>query len=413
LNPPVPDLARVFRAESGRILASLMMHTHSVDLAEDALQSALLEATEKWPVKGLPKNQAAWLLTVARRRLIDRFRKESFRNARTTLQAILDTQPETENSGESDAPIPDERLRLIFTCCHPALAENVRVPLTLKTLCGFSTREIARAFLTNEININQRLTRAKRKIRSAGIAYEVPEGDALNIRLPSVLSVIYLIYNESYSAFEGHALTRTNLAEEAIRLARVLYNLLPRPEVAGLLALLLLHHSRESARSSDTCAFIPLEHQNRKLWNQDLIQEGTKILLMALSQGKPDVYQLQASISGLHAMAENWVSTDWSQILQLYALLYRLNPSPVVSLNQAVALAHSGNVEDAFKTLNELEDALSSYQPFFAARAELAERLNHQNQALKDYDKALSLTKNSAERDFLSRKRLHLVENKD
>ena len=412
MNPAVPDLARVFRAESGRILASLMMHTHSVDLAEDALHDALLEATEKWPIRGAPKNQAAWLLTVARRRLIDRFRKESFRTARTTLQAVLDTQPEIEDLGESEAPIPDERLRLIFTCCHPALAENARVPLTLKILCGFSTREIARAFLTTEININQRLTRAKRKIRSAGIAYEVPEGDALNARLPSVLSVIYLIYNESYSALEGHALTRTNLAEEAIRLVRVLHKLLPRPEVAGLLALLLLHHSREAARSSDTLAFIPLEQQNRKLWNQDLIQEGTKILLIALSEGQPDEYQLQASISGLHAMAENWESTDWPQILQLYSLLFRLNPSPVVSLNQAVALAHSGNIKIAYKKLSKLESKLSSYQPFFAARAELAERQGLHDQALDDYDKALSLTKNSAERDFLSRKRQHLIDNK-
>ncbi len=400
----------MFRAESGRILASLMMHTHSVDLAEDALQDALVEAAEKWPKNGKPINQAAWLLTVARRRLIDRFRKESLRSARTTLEAIVDTQPDLEGLCESETPIPDERLRLIFTCCHPALAENARIPLTLKTLCGFSAREIARAFLTTEININQRLTRAKRKIRSAGIAYEVPEGEALKARLPSVLSVIYLIYNESYSAFEGHALTQTKLAEEAIRLARILHKLLPRPEVAGLLALLLLHHSREAARSSHTVAFIPLEQQNRELWNQELIQEGTKLLLMALSEGKPDVYQIQASISGLHAMAINWASTDWPQILQLYALLYQLNPSPVVSLNQAVALAHSGNVKSAYETLNELEPELSTYQPFFAARAELADRLNMQNQALADYDKALSLTKNGAERDYLLRKKNQLID---
>jgi len=410
LSQTTPDLARVFRAESGRIIASLMMHTHSVDIAEDALHDALLEAAEKWLVNGIPKNQAAWLLTVARRRLIDRFRKESFRNARATLQAVLDTQPDIEEFSESEVAIPDERLRLIFTCCHPALADNVRVPLTLKTLCGFSTLEISRAFLTTETSIIQRLTRAKRKIRDAGIPYQVPEGNALNDRLPSVLSVIYLIYNESYSAFDGHSLTRKNLAEESIRLARILHKLLPRPEVAGLLALLLLHHSRESARSSDAVAFIPLEQQNRKLWKQDLIQEGTKILLIALSKGQPGIYQLQASISGLHAMAENWASTDWPQILQLYSLLLQLNPSPVVSLNKAVALAHSGHVEPAYQTLNELEEDLSSYQPFFAARAQLAEQLGKPQQALNDYDKALSFTKNSAERDFLLRKRQQLID---
>lgn len=405
MHQPASDLARVFRAESGRILAALMMHTHSIDVAEDALQDALLQATEQWLKIGMPKNKAAWLLTVARRRLIDRIRKDSHRNADITIQSIQDMLPHNTDAIEIDELIPDERLRLIFTCCHPALAQDARVPLTLKTLCGLSAREIARAFLTSEVTMNQRLTRAKRKIRDAGIAYEVPQGDALTERLPSVLSVIYLIYNESYNAFEGQTLTRCDLAKEAIRLARLLHQLLPRPDVAGLLALLLLHDSRRNARSSDTQPFIPLEHQDRTLWSQELIREGTNIVLTAMSEAKPDSYQLQAAISALHAMAPNWESTDWPQIQQLYAMLFQLFPSPVVALNQAMAQAYSGDVETAYSRLSELEIELKTYQPFFAARAELAYQLGENECALRDYDIALSLTKNEAEREFLLAKR--------
>lgn len=399
------DLARIFRAESGRILALLMMQTPNVELAEDALHDAFLNAAEQWPNSGLPRSTTAWLLTVARRRLIDRCRKESHRSANTTLLAIQDTMPESNETSEEAAPIPDERLRLIFVCCHPALAEPSRIALTLKTLCGLSVREIARAFLTSEVTMNQRLTRAKRKIRNAGIAYEVPEGDALSERLSSVLAVVYLIYNESYSAYEGHKLSRTHLAEEAIRLARILHKLLPRPDVSGLLALLLLNHAREPARSSDSQAFIPLESQDRMLWDQVLIKEGTSLLLATMSQGRPDSYQLQAAISALHAMALEWATTDWLQIQELYALLYQLKPSPVVALNQAVACASSGNLEGAYARLMELEIELSGYQPFYAARADLSAKLGKHIQSLRDYDMALSLTNNSAERDFLLSKR--------
>ena len=402
------DLAKVFRAESGRILASLMMSTRSVELAEDALADALLQAAEQWPVTGTPKNRAAWLLTVARRRAIDRLRKEAHRNADVTRQAILDTWPETDELSENGALIPDERLRLIFTCCHPALAEEARVPLTLKTLCGLSTREIARSFLTSETTMNQRLTRAKRKIRDAGIAYEVPEGEALNERLPSVLSVLYLIYNESYNAFEGHSLSRINLADEAIRLARILHNLLPRPDVAGLLALMLLHDSRKTARSSVAQPFIPLEQQDRLLWNQTSIREGTKILLTAMGEGKPDTYQLQAAISAVHAMATVWDATDWTQIQHLYSLLYQLNPSPVVALNQAVASAYAGHVSAAYARLNELEEELVTYQPFYAARAEFGAKLGLEAAAHEDYNMAISLSKNAAEKNFLRARKKRL-----
>jgi len=401
------NLAQIFRAEYGRILATLMLHTRSIDVAEDALQDALLHATEKWPISGEPKNKAAWLLTVARRRMIDHIRKDTHRNAKQTLQNINDILPinsSHQEITENEEGIPDERLRLIFTCCHPALADNVRVPLTLKTLCGLSTREIARAFLTSEVTMNQRLTRAKRKIRDAGIAYEVPKGEALDNRLESVLSVIYLIYNESYNAFEGQTLSREDLANEAIHLARVLHDLLPKPEVAGLLALLLLHDSRRAARSTKSQSFIPLEQQNRSLWNKEQIQEGCSIVLTAMSAAKPGRYQLQAAISALHAMASDWESTDWKQIHQLYGVLYQRNPSPIVALNQHVALAYCGNVALAYQYINLLENELKSYQPFYAARADLAHRLGKTAIAIESYGQALSLTKNDAERAFLEKK---------
>lgn len=399
------DLARVFRAESGRILASLMMDTRSIDLAEDAMAEAVLQATEQWPREGRPRNPPAWLLTVARRRLIDRLRRESLRSAEATLQAVHDTTPEPDEVAEADAPIPDERLRLIFVCCHPALAEDTRVPLTLKTLCGLSVKAIARAFLSSEIAMNQRLTRAKRKILDAGLAYEVPEGDALHERLRSVLAVVYLIYNESYNAYEGQTLSRDDLALEAIRLARLLHDLLPQPEVAGLLALLLLNHARAPARSSATQTFIPLQAQDRALWHTAQIREGTALVVTALGQGRPGAYQLQAAISALHAMAPSWEATDWPQIQGLYAQLYAIHPSPVVALNQAVASAYAGDTAGACARLDALESQLPHYQPFFAARAELCRQTGRWAHARKDYDRALALTQNNAERDFLLARR--------
>ncbi len=396
-------LARTFRAESGRILASLMMLTRDIDLAEDALHDALVQASHEWQEKGTPNNPAGWLLTTARRRLIDHIRKEKHRSAEATLQAIVDTQP-TNKEVEHDT-FKDERLRLIFVCSHPALAEDVRVPLTLKTLCGLSTREIARAYLSSEVAMNQRLTRAKRKIRDAGIAYEVPEGDALYERLASVLAVIYLMYNESYSAFEGQTLTRSDLAQEAIRLARLLKTLLPLPDVDGLLALLLLHDSRRAARSSDTDAFIPLERQDRKCWDHGLIKEGTQLALTSLAKGKPGVYQVQAAISALHAMAPSWRETDWSQIQQLYGVLSSIAPSPIVSLNHAMVYAYLDDLETAYKQVCDLEVALKNYQPFYVSRAELEYRRGNLKKAMEDYQKALRLTKNEAEKTFLITKK--------
>ena len=395
------QLARIFRAESGRVLAALLVHTSDIDLVEDALQDAILQAIQQWPSRGQPENLGAWLHTVARRRLIDRLRRDGHHQSETTLQAILDTQETIDEDPHGHHEIPDERLRLIFTCCHPALAREARVALTLKTLCGLTAREIARAFLTSETTMNQRLTRAKRKIRLAGIGYEVPEGPDLRPRLDSVLEVIYLIYNESYSAFEGQTLTRADLAAEAIHLGRMMQQWLPEPEVSGLLALMLLHDARRSSRSSAQQAFIPLARQDRQLWDQALIGQGKELLLEALDQGSPGPYQIQAAISALHAGAENWESTDWAQIFELYQLLWRMQPSPVVALNRCIALAYSGALEPAYEQLLELEPELAQYQPYHAARADLAAKLHRHAEAREHYARAIKLTRNDAERSFL------------
>jgi RNA polymerase sigma-70 factor (ECF subfamily) len=316
----------------------------------------------------------------------------------------------SDETTEAEHPIPDERLKLIFTCCHPSLSEQAQTALTLKTLCGLSAREIARAYLVSEVTMNQRLTRAKQKIKKAGIAYKVPETDNLEERLPSVLSVIYLIFNESYTAFEGKTLTRQDLANEAIRLAKVLYRLLPRPDIAGLLCLVLLHTSR-IAGSNQALTFITLEKQDRSLWDQTEIEEARTLLLRVMSEGKPDQYQIQAAISALHAQAQDWVATDWTQIILLYDELYKLNPSPVVKLNQSVALANSGNKELALVQLNKLEEALKDYQPFYAARADLARQLSKIELAIQSYQKAISMSKNAIERDYLIAQKSFLISN--
>ncbi len=406
-----PDLAKLYRAESGRILAALIIISRDITMAEDAMQDAFAQAVEKWSVNGEPNNKAAWLFTVARRRLIDNIRKESHRSSRQTQQAVTDMFQYNDSPCETDADIPDERLRLIFVCCHPALAQNAQVALTLKTLCGLTTREIARAYLTSEVAMNQRITRTKRKIRDAGIAYSVPEGDALVERLPSVLATIYLIYNESYSAYTGQTLTREDLANEAIRLARVLYCLLSNPSVAGLLALMLLHDARRPARSSQTQAYIPLQDQDRSLWDQVKIREGTQLVLAALAKSNPDTYQIEAAISSLHATSPSWQETDWPQIEQLYSLLYQLNPSPIVMLNLIVAKAYKGEVNQAYQQLKKIEAELTDYQPYYAAKAELSLMLKLFDESLRNYDKAIALTENEAEKNFLKVKRAGIDNN--
>lgn len=398
-------LARIFRAESPRVLSSLIYYTRDLELAEDALQDACEQAAIKWPMQGVPDNPASWIYTVSKRKLIDKLRQNSSRRAEQTLALISDSFSHDAGVSETAYAIGDERLRLIFTCCHPALNEQARVALTLKTLCGLGIKQIARAYLSSEIAITQRLTRARRKIRDGGIAYEIPDGESLEQRLPSVLAVIYLIYNESYSAYESQTLTRADLAGEAIRLGRVLLGLLARPEVAGLLALMLFHDARREARSSLVCPYIPLEQQDRSLWKQDAIKEGNDLLAIAMQAGKPDSFQVQAAISALHCAAKSWRQTDWPQIQLLYSSLYKLAPSPIILLNQAVAYAHGGDPEYAYSCIKALEGQLYNYQPYYAARAEVETRLSLLHQAVASYDQAIALSQNSTERDFLTAKR--------
>jgi len=401
--PHQDDLAQLFRAGSGKILAALTAQCHDLQMAEDALQEAFVQATEMWAKNTIPDTPHIWLLTVARRRLIDRLRQSSRHCDSQTMAAINASLASPQNEAEDAQPIPDERLRLIFTCCHPALKQEAQIALTLKTLCGLSAREIARAYLVSEPTMNQRLVRAKQKIRQAGIAYKVPKGSALAERLDSVLAVIYLIYNESYSAFEGQSLTRNDLAEEAIRLARLLQSLMPEAEASGLLALLLLHQAREPARSSDTKGFIPLEHQARNLWNKQKISEGRSLLVNTLSQGKPGKYQLQAAISALHSEATSWQRTDWQQIYLLYLTLYETDPSPIVKLNGLVAMAQTGRVQEALSRLDEIAVTMQHYQPFYAAKAEMETRLGLISLAKRSYQNAIKLSKNTAEKEFLSK----------
>jgi len=397
-----PDLARFYRAKSGRILAALVSQCRDLQLAEDALHDAFLHAGENWPAN--IRKPDAWLLTIARRRLIDKLRQSSRHSNEKILSSIADSLNPDQVESEATHEIPDERLKLIFTCCHPALNQEAQVALTLKTLCGLSSREIARAYLTSETAMNQRLVRAKRKIREAGIAYRVPEKSELDERLAAVLSAIYLIYNESYSAFEGQTLTRNDLAEEAIRLASVLERLLPEPEVSGLLSLMLLHHSRNPARSDQDNRYIPLECQNRALWDAESASQGRSILIAALGKGQPGKYQLQAAISALHSEADDWNSTDWRQICLLYVKLYEHDPSPIVKLNGIVALAFSGKSKLAYRQLPSVAQELEHYQPFYAAKAEIEVHLGMLDLARESYQKAIDATKNSSEKGYLSAK---------
>lgn len=401
------DFTQVFRADHGRVLAALIAQFRDFDLAEEALQAAFAKAFEVWPKTGWPDHPAAWLITAARRQALDRLRKAARHGSDEVRQTIILLNAPEEPSNTD--PIPDERLRLIFTCCHPALAQDSQVALTLRTLGGLTNAEIARAFLTSESAIAKRLTRAKAKIRDAGIAYEVPDGDELAERLPQVLAVIYLIYNESYSAFNGQTLTREDLAEEALRLALLTFSLLPMPETEGMLALLLLHDARRMARTRHDGVLVPLEHQDRALWDPRKIQTGRQHLLHALSQRRPGPYQIQAAISAVHADAKNWDATDWKQIAGLYKALEDMTPSDVVSLNRAVALCMAGDLVGAEKLIAALEGSLSSYQPYFAARAELNIRKKHIVAARQDLEQAIGLSRNTAEKTYLQERLSQLL----